>query len=306
MSEICVIYPEPEAVLFSVDIPYSGLLPYPCKPGLLLYIHGRIPENAEKFCVNLAKAGTGDKAFHFNPRFGEQCVVRNSFVDNKWGNEERNPKNHIPFSRGESFNLLILVQSNCYRAAVNGEHFIDFDHRTRFSEVRKLEINGDVVVNKISYHMDNNHTLDCTQFLLGYPIYRPKLPFKCKFPSTVSAGFMVYISGRPELRAHRFAVDLLSGEDIAFHFNVRFDEKAVVRNSFTSGDWLKEERHISYFPFALGVNFDMIILITEQKLMVALNGQHYINYNHQVLPIDSIDSLSIRGDLCLSSIRFST
>lgn len=48
-----------------------------------------------------------DVAFHFNPRFndnGEKVIVRNSFIDQKWGPEERH-LDSFPFAPGEPFEV---------------------------------------------------------------------------------------------------------------------------------------------------------------------------------------------------------
>jgi hypothetical protein len=48
----------------------------------------------------------GDIALHFNPRFDEKHVIRNSLAANEWGNEEREGKN--PFEKGVGFDLVII------------------------------------------------------------------------------------------------------------------------------------------------------------------------------------------------------
>ena len=54
---------------------------------------------------------------------------------------------------------------------------------------------------------------------------------------------------------------------IAFHFNPRFREKIVVRNT-KSGNWGKEERQQPKFPFVPGKEFDMIIYCDPSKYQV--------------------------------------
>lgn len=49
----------------------------------------------------------GDVAFHFNPRFndgGRQAIVRNSFINQKWGPEERQLES-FPFAPGQPFEV---------------------------------------------------------------------------------------------------------------------------------------------------------------------------------------------------------
>ena len=54
-------------------------------------------------------------------------------------------------------------------------------------------------------------------------------------------------------------MNLRSSHDLAFHFNVRFDEggkKVIVRNSEISRKWGKEERG-GAFPFVPGQAFEV-------------------------------------------------
>lgn len=48
-----------------------------------------------------------DVAFHFNPRFnenGSKVIVRNSFIDQRWGPEERQ-QDSFPFTAGKPFEV---------------------------------------------------------------------------------------------------------------------------------------------------------------------------------------------------------
>ena len=57
-------------------------------------------------------------------------------------------------------------------------------------------------------------------------------------------------------------------ENIAFHFNPRFSESAVVMNSKIDGDWGEEERS-EEFPFQHGRDFDMDIYFKEKGYKVS-------------------------------------
>ncbi|VDO50903.1 unnamed protein product [Haemonchus placei] len=110
------------------------------------------------FNVNLLKKN-GDIALHFNPRFDEKakgficgkikpgCVIRNSFVNGEWGNEEREGKN--PFEKGVGFDLEIKNEEYAYQIFVNGERFASYAHRIDPHEVGGLQIQGDVELSGI-------------------------------------------------------------------------------------------------------------------------------------------------------------
>jgi hypothetical protein len=44
----------------------------------------------------------------------------------------------------------------------------------------------------------------------------------------------------------------------------------MVRNSTSRGEWLREERHMSRFPFSPGITFDMIVTAAPDHLKVRL------------------------------------
>ena len=77
----------------------------------------------KKFCrfhINLSLgSGTDQKvgiALHINPRWddGKPVVVRNSYLKNRWGSEERWGE-FFPLTAGQNFECIILVQSDCYK-----------------------------------------------------------------------------------------------------------------------------------------------------------------------------------------------
>lgn len=64
---------------------------------------------------------------------------------------------------------------------------------------------------------------------------------------------------------HRFTVNFLRGNDIAFHINPRFNEggkQVVVRNHKVGERWGTEERDLKGpFPFALGSPFEVSLIM---------------------------------------------
>lgn len=56
-----------------------------------------------RFHINL-RSGS-DIAFHLNPRFDENVVVRNTQINSSWGCEERSLPQKMPFARGRSFSV---------------------------------------------------------------------------------------------------------------------------------------------------------------------------------------------------------
>lgn len=90
----------------------------------------------------------GNIAFHFNPRIGQNCVVRNSNLGG-WGPEEKDGP--FAFKKGRNFEIIILVEHDKYRVAVNGQHQFEFRHRCPYQDVNRLAISGDAKVNRIVF-----------------------------------------------------------------------------------------------------------------------------------------------------------
>jgi hypothetical protein len=315
-------------------IPYWGTIPGAgLEIGSLVVITGRVLPNAKRFEANFAVGGLitmdvikrADLALHFNVRFDQACVVRNSRQKGVWGPEERKVDGHaVPFVQGKVFTLMFLVEQTEIKVAVDGKHFVSFKHRLPFTSVKIFNFEGDIEVEKIEYKREPRYSGggDASSFHppigLGIPgstpIFNPPLPLNHPIPGGVRPGMMIYFSGKPSVNFHRFNIDLvksggrgqnITNADVALHFNPRFEERLVVRNSFANGQWGDEERSSTHFPFAPGVNFDMIIRVEGNRFLIAINGQHYTEMYHRILPLNTIDYLRVEGDLCLASIRFS-
>ncbi|XP_037343209.1 galectin-3b [Pungitius pungitius] len=121
---------------------------------------------------------------------------------------------------------------------------------------------------------------------------------------------LITIVGTIKPNADKITVDLSSGQDLAFHFNPRFNEggkKSIVRNSCISTKWGKEERDLSgTFPFTAGQPFEMKIMCTNTEFKVAVNNSHVLSFKHRVSNLKSINRLSIYNDLTLSDVRMET
>lgn len=71
---------------------------------------------------------------------------------------------------------------------------------------------------------------------------------------------MPQLSGElsPDLFSCRFHVDFIKGHEVVFHFNPRFHEQTIVRNSQLGGCWGPEERD-GGFPFCQGRRFEVTV-----------------------------------------------
>ena len=83
-----------------------------------------------------------------------------------------------------------------------------------------------------------------------------------------------------KLHFSRFAINLMLGDDIAFHFNPRFnmDCTCVVRNTRIDGTWGHEERYGIGMPFTPGEMFEVKITVESDHYKASILFFSYHNY----------------------------
>ena len=69
------------------------------------------------------------------------------------------------------------------------------------------------------------------------------------------------------------------GDDIFLHFNPRFEDNCVVRNSYIGGSWEEEERY-GEFPFRPNEHYSAAIILQEEGYEIAINGYSFASYEH--------------------------
>ena len=90
----------------------------------------------------------------------------------------------------------------------------------------------------------------------------------------IHAGSRIFVRGNIHPGAKRFELNLLQGysdsDDIAFHFNPRFDTRQIVKNHRQNGQWGQEENQPfpAYMPLAPGVQIDLQIACAHDKYTV--------------------------------------
>uniref|UniRef100_A0A8C6YB62 Galectin n=1 Tax=Naja naja TaxID=35670 RepID=A0A8C6YB62_NAJNA len=88
----------------------------------------------------------------------------------------------------------------------------------------------------------------------------------------------------------RFWVDFQCGNsqisrpDIAFHFNVRFDQNCIVCNSHEKGSWQQEERKYD-MVFRTGHPFQIQFVVNSSSYVVQRRYVPFMDYNHHLFKI---------------------
>ncbi|XP_052514001.1 galectin-9 isoform X2 [Budorcas taxicolor] len=119
----------------------NPVIPPVVYPSSVYRVHGSGPP--PRFYINL-RSGS-DIAFHLNPRFNENAVVRNTQINGSWGSEERSLPRGMPFFRGQSFSVWIVCEGHCFKVAVGGQHLFEYHHRLKnLPAINNLEVGGDI------------------------------------------------------------------------------------------------------------------------------------------------------------------
>ncbi|CAO2595227.1 Lgals8 [Lemmus lemmus] len=305
-------------ITYNPTVPYVGTISEQLKPGSLIVIRGHIPNDVDRFQVDLQIGNSlkprADVAFHFNPRFKKSsCIVCNTLTNERWGWEEITYD--MPFRKEKSFEIVIMVLKTKFQVAVNGKHTLLYAHRIGPEKIDTLGIYGKVKIHSIGFSFSSGlqsmetSTPGLTQISREnvniLSMNQQSLPFEARLNTSMGPGRTVVIKGEVNTNAKGFNVDLVAGKsrDIALHLNPRLNVKAFVRNSFLQNAWGEEERNITCFPFSPGMYFEMIIYCDVREFKVAVNGVHSLEYKHRFKELSNIDSLAVDGDIHLLDVR---
>ncbi|XP_023575673.1 galectin-9-like [Octodon degus] len=133
----------------SHQLPHHVSIPGGLYPFRVITVSGIVLQNAKRFYINFCTES--DIAFHFNPRFDENTVVRNTEIQGVWGTEERSLPFNMPFRQGHSFTVSITCQAECYSVRVDDQHLLDYAHRLKgLQAIGHLEVGGDLELSKVS------------------------------------------------------------------------------------------------------------------------------------------------------------
>uniref|UniRef100_A0A2K6GQZ2 Galectin n=1 Tax=Propithecus coquereli TaxID=379532 RepID=A0A2K6GQZ2_PROCO len=139
------------------------------------------------------------------------------------------------------------------------------------------------------------------------PYLSPVVPFSGTIQGGLQDGLQITVNGSViNSRENRFAVNLQTGfsdNDIALHFNPRFEKEGyVVCNTRQKGRWGPEERK-KPMPFQKGRPFELSFLVQSSDFKVLVNGSFFVQYSHRV-PFHRVDNISVVGPVQLSYISF--
>jgi hypothetical protein len=116
----------------------------------------------------------------------------------------------------------------------------------------------------------------------------------------MNPGRIIYINGTVNPGAQRFTVNLKNqeqGGDIFLHFNPRISESSVAMNSLQGGSWGQEQRAQAPSPFSAGTAFSMMILAEPNQFKIAVNGNHFTEFQNRNPNLQAIQWVETEGDV---------
>ncbi|XP_039284998.1 galectin-8 [Nilaparvata lugens] len=284
-----------------------------------------------RFTVNICRIISKqlDIGFHFNPRFDQQYIARNSKIDGKWGIEEAQSYCRFPFSRGDKFCVEIFATHNEFMVAVNGLHYCAFSYRYPLFDLNRIEIFGNLTLQKIVcvsskiYPSELSNTLLPKSHFLSISNCRTKSlssdPLDCVTPlvisldNKISAGTEIEIIGRVKLLPHSFYVNLQRGKlncphpVINLHVNARFREKpnrgccTILSNSWISDEWGSEQFASRDSYFFAGQHFRLTIKCQDEAFLLSNNGNTIMAFTHRA-DYSRVNTILIVGDIFVQSV----
>ncbi|XP_060779265.1 uncharacterized protein LOC132887733 isoform X4 [Neoarius graeffei] len=203
-------------------LPYVGTIKGGIRPDMAILFHGAVSEHGKSFEINLltGDSDNDDIAFHISPQTGKS-VALNSFINGSWETEEYASDN--PFTKGASFDLVFVINSEGYEVYVNSLQHCTFKHRIPLEKVSTLGIRGDVTINYFDF-VDNWSTSFMAMKINEVPDKLSVSGSPVHIPSEISHPVI-----SPELScAVGIPEDLKTGTDVTFQVTLPTDDKDAV------------------------------------------------------------------------------
>lgn len=214
---------------------FQGNLYGPVEIGHLFVISGKTVDGANIFYINLS-SGRGEDAdipFHLSVHFHSETIIRNSLIDQTWGDEEIDESpmtSSNPIIPGWDFKILIMTGDEKFHIAINDQPYCTYNYRLSLDAIHVISIGGDV--QKI-YQVDHRKIFPSSFPMLHNDCGRgAELSFD--MPRPVFPGHVFMISAIPSGNHNKcFYLALFQGASKrqVFHISVRFNQRVLVVNS---------------------------------------------------------------------------
>ncbi|XP_047658995.1 uncharacterized protein LOC113663839 isoform X3 [Tachysurus fulvidraco] len=284
-------------------IPYTEKIPGRLREGKALYFQGVVFSDGQSFTLDFV-TDEGDVAFHFRPSFNKHSCC-NSYVIKYWQDEVRVQCN---ISKGSAFDIFVVIKTTGHEVYVNGQKSFLFSQRVPMAKVNVFQIRGDVKMNTVgtvanwsqsTFGKELNTGISRTKLSdiqsdVPHPVCNPSKQYLRSIPGGLRPGLALFFQGVVPSDFERFAINLQTGSETAFHFNPRMS--SVVLNSHRNGTWDQNWVETPGGPFVCGAAFDIIMVVKPECYEVMVNGQVSYTFKHRI-PVDKVTTLNINGDV---------
>lgn len=266
---------------FYLRLPYIAKLDSQIEPGQSLVVRGQA--TGDRVVINLATSQDvegGTIILHVSCRSKDKVFVLNTFENGAWGKEERFK---CSIEKSQPFVARIRCHGDKYEVFFDGKEIGEFKYRLPLASVTYVQVYGELTLNSVGW--EGNYY---------------SVPYKIKIPNNFTRQRKLFLTFVPD--SEKFNVDLLAGDDIAFHFNPRFNQKKTVNNSCFGGQWGQEEI-VSNLPFTKKKGVDVLIVCENEQYAIYVNADPYCTFKHRIDP-NKIDGLAIGPGVELQVVNF--
>lgn len=216
---------------------FKGNVYGPLDVGHIFVVSGKTVDGANLFYINLA-SGRGEDAdipFHISVHFHSETILRNSHIDQGWGEEEVDENLMTapnPIVAGWEFKMLIMTGDEKFHVAINDQPFCTFNYRLPLEMIHTIVIGGDV--QKI-FQVDHRKVFPSPYPMLHESIGRGNL-LSFDVPRAMFPGHVIVIQGIPTGNHNGgfyFHLNQGASKRQMFHISARFSSRIVVFNSQT-------------------------------------------------------------------------
>ncbi|XP_073708933.1 galectin-5-like [Garra rufa] len=177
--------------------------------------------------------------------------------------------------------------------STNGKPYSEYKHLVPFKSVDRFQVDGKVELNLVAFQLAPH---------LVAPPGSLKVPYKSIIHGGLYVGKVIIIQGLIKSQPYRIVISLRHKLGIAFDYSPRFDENAVVRNTYENGIWGRADRS-EPMPFQKGDPTLVAIFCGQHQYEVFVNGEKAHTYKHRFTKLEEIDVLDIRGGIELTFVQ---
>lgn len=216
--------------------------------------------------------------------FREDFIVRNSFIDEQWGDEETTlnlieNSLHNPIVPGEFFIVCFYMTENKFYISINNRKFCTYNYRLPLEKLKTIEVNGHIQTIKQVDHR--------TIFPSPWPPIHSSdfgKAFSNDIPILFTPGHVIVLKARCYDNEKGIIIFKFLDYDTKreeFHMSCRFENKIIVRNAMKKDFSFGVEEKDGRFPFVHDQEFKIAFGFTELEFLVAIDGSKFTSFKYR-------------------------